>query len=52
MITDPTIEKIREIRHQISDRFQHDPKKIIEYYMEMQKKYKDRLLEESIEKSN
>lgn len=44
---DPTITIIREIRHQISDRFHHDPKIIIEYYIELQKKYRDRLLKES-----
>ena len=43
---DLTITQIREIRHQISERFNHDPKKIVEYYIEMQKKYKDRLLDE------
>lgn len=43
---DLTITQIREIRHQISERFNHDPKKIVEYYIELQKKYKDRLLDE------
>ena len=43
---DLTITQIRETRHQISERFNHDPKKIVEYYIELQKKYKDRLLDE------
>ena len=44
---DLTITQIRKIRHQISERFNHDPKKIVKYYIELQKKYKDRLLDES-----
>ncbi len=41
---DSTIAQIREIRHQISQQFDHDPKKIIEYYMALQKKYQYRLM--------
>ncbi|MBC8184595.1 hypothetical protein H8E88_26165 [candidate division KSB1 bacterium] len=44
---DPTISQIRETRHQISERFNHDPKKIVEYYIELQKKYSHRFLDES-----
>lgn len=45
IVENPTISKIREICHQISDRFFHGPKRIIEYYIELQKKHKDRLLD-------
>lgn len=45
---DLTITQIRKTRHQISERFNHDPKKIVEYYIEMQKKYRNRLLEGSV----
>jgi hypothetical protein len=41
---DPVIDEIREIRHRISARFDHDPAKLVAYYMEMEKQYKDRLL--------
>ncbi|NOY59711.1 MAG: hypothetical protein GXO75_12405 [Calditrichaeota bacterium] len=41
---DFTIDQIRKTRHQISKKFNHDPKKIVEYYIELQKKYGDRLL--------
>jgi hypothetical protein len=44
---DSTIAQIREIRHQISQQFDHDPKKIIEYYIELQKKYQYRLVNSS-----
>jgi hypothetical protein len=46
---DPTIERIREARHRISARHSHDPQKIVEYYLELQKKYKQRLLEDTEE---
>lgn len=49
--SDPVIDEIREVRHNISARFNHDPSKLVSYYMELQKKYQDRLLktEESVE---
>jgi hypothetical protein len=40
MKTDPTIDRIRKIRHEISEEFDHDPKKLIEYYVKHQQKYK------------
>ena len=43
-MSDPVIDEIREIRHRISARFDHDPAKLVAYYMEMQKQYQDRLL--------
>jgi hypothetical protein len=41
---DPTIAEIRETRHQISEEFGHDPGMLVEYYIELQKKYESRLL--------
>ncbi len=38
---DPTIKRIRETRHRISEKFNHDPKKIIEYYIKAQKNIKN-----------
>ena len=35
---DPTLASIREIRHEISEEFGHDPQRIVEYYLELQKK--------------
>ena len=45
--TDPTIAWIRETRHQISERFGHDPQKLIAYYVGLQKKYQDRVVGEA-----
>lgn len=41
---DPTIDEIRAIRHKLSQKLQNDPEKIVEYYLEWQKKYRDRLV--------
>jgi hypothetical protein len=38
---DPILQQIREIRHQISQDNQHDPEKIIKYYLELQQ-YKEK----------
>ena len=42
---DPVIDEIREIRHQISAQFDHDPVRLGAYYMELQEQYRDRLLD-------
>ncbi|XHR83183.1 MAG: hypothetical protein ACFKPT_02065 [Gloeotrichia echinulata GP01] len=41
-IDDPVIQQIREIRHQISQNNQHDPQKLIKYYLELQQQYKQK----------
>ena len=43
--SDPVIDEIREVRHRISARFDHDPARLVAYYVELQKKYQDRLIE-------
>ena len=44
-LNDPVINEIREVRHRISARFDHDPKQLVSFYLEMQKQYQDRLIE-------
>lgn len=44
MQPDPTIERIRRIRHEISEECNHDPKKLIEYYRKYQQKFSGRLV--------
>jgi hypothetical protein len=39
------IDEIREVRRRISARFDHDPERLVAYYMELQKQYEDRLLD-------
>jgi hypothetical protein len=42
---DPVIDEIREVRHQISARFDHDPDRLVAHYMELQEKLRDRLVD-------
>lgn len=44
MKDDPTITRIRQVRHSISEKHGHDPKRLAEYYMDLQKKHKDRFV--------
>jgi hypothetical protein len=43
-LNDPGIDEIREIRHRISERFGHDPARLIAYYLELQKQFQDRFI--------
>lgn len=47
-LTDPVIDEIRELRHRISARFDHDPTQLVSFFLEMQKQYQDRLIETAI----
>ena len=42
--SDPVINEIPEVRHRISARLDHDPTRLVAFYMEMQKQYQDRLM--------
>ena len=42
---DPVIDEIREVRHRISARFDHDPERLFEYYMRLQESHRDRLMD-------
>jgi len=44
--SDPVIDEVREVRHRISARFNHDPSRLVAYYMELQEQYKDRLIKD------
>lgn len=41
---DDAIEEVREIRRRISARFDDDPARLAEHYMELQKRHADRLV--------
>jgi len=41
---DPVIDEIREVRRQVSARFDHDPERLMAHYLEVQKKYADRVI--------
>jgi hypothetical protein len=36
---DEEIARIREVRHQISEQFGHDPYRLVAYYMELEKQH-------------
>ncbi len=42
---DPIVDEVRQVRHEISARFGHDPVRLIEYYIELQEQYRDRLVD-------
>jgi hypothetical protein len=42
--SDPIVDEVRQIRHEMSARFAHDPVRLIEYLMEFQEQYRDRLV--------
>jgi hypothetical protein len=45
MKNDEPIDEIREVRRRISARFEHDPAKLVAYYMKLQEQYRDRLID-------
>ena len=42
--SDPVIDEIREIRHNISARLGDDPERLVAHYAELQKRYWERLV--------
>jgi len=42
---DAPIDEVREVRHRISARFDHDPARLVAYYIKMQEEYRDRLID-------
>lgn len=43
--SDPVIDEIRAIRQRISARFDHDPARLVAYYMELQERHRERLID-------
>ena len=41
---DPVIDEIHEVRHRISARVDHEPARLVAYYIELQKRYHDRFV--------
>ena len=42
---DEPIDEIREVRSRISARFDHDPVRLVEYYIKLQEQHRDRLID-------
>jgi hypothetical protein len=45
MQEDQAINRIREVRHRISEACNHDAHKLIAYYMKLQERHKERLIQ-------
>jgi len=45
MNSDAVLDEVREVRRRISARFEHDPARLAAYYMELQERFRDRLLD-------
>ena len=45
ILNDQPIDEIRELRRRISARFDHDPARLVAYYVKLQEKYRDRLID-------
>ena len=41
---DPVIDEIREVRTRISSRVDHDPMRLVAYYMNLQAQHRDRII--------
>ena len=44
METDKAIEDIRRTRREISEKHNNDPKRLVDYYQKLDKKYQDRMI--------
>jgi hypothetical protein len=44
MKDDPTIKAVRDARHRISESVDHDPRKLVEHYRQLQKRHQNRLV--------
>ncbi len=42
--SDPVIDEIREVRNRISARFDHDPARLVAYYIKLQEQHQERLI--------
>jgi len=50
MNSEPTLTRIRKIRQRISEKYAHNPYKLVAHYMELQKQYQDRLTSQTTQR--
>jgi hypothetical protein len=48
---DPTIQAVREARQLISEKVGHDPRKLVDYYRQLQERHHERLVTRSGQRS-
>ena len=51
MKSDPAIDAIRKVRHHISASVNHDPRKLVEHYRELQERHQDRVVSRNVVES-
>jgi hypothetical protein len=44
--SDPVIDEIRQIRQSIAARVDHDPARLADYYMKLQERHRERLIDQ------
>jgi hypothetical protein len=44
--SDAVIDEIRKVRQSISARFDHDPTRLVDYYMKLQERHRERLIDQ------
>jgi hypothetical protein len=49
---DPVLEEVRQVRREISARFGHDPARVVEYYLQLQERYAERLLRTPVQEKS
>ncbi len=49
MKSDPVIDRIREVRRKISEKYDHDTTKLIQHYQELEKKTTRKFFQKNIE---
>ena len=49
MKPDPAIDAIRKVRYQISASVDHDPRKLVEHYRQLQNRHQDRIVSRNVE---
>ncbi len=52
MLTNKAIEEIRKTRHEISAKYHHDTKALLEHYKQLESKYSDRIYTRTTVKEN
>ncbi|MCP4265850.1 MAG: hypothetical protein GY777_09795 [Candidatus Brocadiaceae bacterium] len=52
MSTNKAIEEIRKTRHEISAKYHHDTKELLEHYKQLESKYSDRIYGKKTVKEN
>jgi hypothetical protein len=44
MKDDPVIDRIRQVRRRISEKYDHDPNKLVMHYIELEKRHPERFV--------